>query len=243
MFTQDIVGGPSRRARNPVGKDRAMTKKSQTISFEASKEYTLDEFGYLDPPDQWDRPFAEGMAKTLGVFGGLTDEHWSFIRYLREKFEKEKTVPLLVFACLDNGLRLNRLKYLFPTGYHRGACKIAGINYAFIVRESFLHTMESYSTLETDLGIDDLGFLKDFRRWDERFVHVVADEWDLPDGLTEKHWQVIRYLRDHYTATGNVPTVFETCKANELGLAELRRLFPAGYRRGACRAAGLPFVV
>jgi len=65
---------------------------------------------------------------------GTEEKHWSFIRYLRKKFLEEKTVPVVVLACADNDLRLSEFKLLFPTGYHRGACKIAGINYDFMYK-------------------------------------------------------------------------------------------------------------
>ena len=62
----------------------------QTVSFN-SQQYSLDRHGSLDPSDRWDEEFAEGMAKTLGTHGGLTEDHWTFIRYLRMKVLEEKT--------------------------------------------------------------------------------------------------------------------------------------------------------
>ncbi len=85
------------------------------------------------------------------------------------------------------------------------------------------------------------GFLKDFNRWNDRFANLVSGEWNLRDGLTSKHWEVIRFLRNYYQATNNIPTVYEVCQAYDLDLDDLRELFPGGYRRGACRIAGLPF--
>jgi len=55
----------------------------QTVSFNR-KEYKLDRHGFLDPSHQWDEDFAEGMAKMLGIHGGLSEDHWKFIRYLRK---------------------------------------------------------------------------------------------------------------------------------------------------------------
>ncbi|MBW2455613.1 MAG: TusE/DsrC/DsvC family sulfur relay protein, partial [Deltaproteobacteria bacterium] len=100
---------------------------ARTVTFAGNRTYSLDAKGFLDPPDQWDDAFSEGMARQESIHGGLTEAHWSFIHYLRGKFLNDKTVPLLVHACADNKLRLGRLKSLFPTGYHRGACRIAGI--------------------------------------------------------------------------------------------------------------------
>ena len=54
----------------------------QTVTF-GDRSYTLDAHGFLDPPEQWDERFAEGMAERLGVHTGLTGEHWSLVRYLR----------------------------------------------------------------------------------------------------------------------------------------------------------------
>jgi len=216
-------------------------QKSESIRF-GDREYTLDRQGFLYPPEQWDEAFAEGMAARLGIYGGLTEEHWDFIRYLRKKFLEEKSVPLVVYACADNNMRLSRLAFLFPTGYHRGACKVAGINYQFMFDCNPWITYESYSVLKSEYKLTDAGYLKSFDQWDERFAQMTAVECQISQGLTEKHMQIVRYLRDYYGRTNNIPTVFVACKENGIDLGELRQLFPTGYRRGACRIAGLPFL-
>ena len=216
--------------------------EEHTVTFGDGKEYQLDRHGFLDPPKQWNENFAEGMAKAQGIHDGLTDEHWEFIRYLRKKFIAEGAVPLIVMACADNDLRLSRLQQLFPTGYHRGACKIAGINYAFLSNDNIWHTYESYRVLSTEHNMTPSGFLVDFTKWNRRFAHLVAQDWNLPDDLTDRHWEIINYLRDVFRTKNSIPSAFQTCKANNLGLDELAALFPEGYLRGACRAAGLPFI-
>jgi len=85
------------------------------------------------------------------------------------------------------------------------------------------------------------GFLKDFRRWDERFAQMIADECNLRDGLTKKHWDVIRFLRNYCETMNDIPTIWEVCAAHDLDLEEFTELFPQGYRQSACRMAGLPF--
>jgi TusE/DsrC/DsvC family sulfur relay protein len=210
------------------------------VSFKGNT-YQLDEYGFLNPPEQWDRDFAEGMAKMVGVTSGLTDRHWEFIKYLRHKFLDEKTVPVLVTACGDNNMRLSELRSLFPTGYHRGACKIAGINYQFMYETNYWLTYETAPPAKPRYRLDPLGFLEDFEQWDEDFVELALAQRQPPITPTERHLQVVRYLRDYYAVNRTIPTIFETCSANELTLDEVRELFPAGYRRGACRVAGLPF--
>jgi tRNA 2-thiouridine synthesizing protein E len=203
--------------------------------------YRLDAHGFLDPPDQWDENFAEGMAKVVGIRSGLSQRHWEFVKYLRHKFLEEKTVPVVVLACAENDMRLSELRSLFPTGYHRGACKISGINYRFMYDLNLWLTYETWAPLKPRYPLDSLGFLEDPESWDDDFVELMMSQLDPPNTPNDRHLQVLKYLRDYYTVNRIIPTVFEACSANDLSLEELRALFPAGYRRGACRMAGLPF--
>ncbi len=202
-----------------------------TVKLE-NKDYQVDEHGYLYPPEQWDEDFANGMAAALGISSGLTERHWKILRYLRKKFIEEKTVPLAAHMCLDNDTTLQELRSLFPSGYHRGACKIAGINYRFLPVPA--------AAKKPRYKLDELGFLVDFTAWDLDFVEYMMKE--LGRGSpTDRHWDVIRYLRDYYEQHHNLPTVYEACTTNDFSLKDLLELFPDGYRRGACRLAGLPF--
>jgi tRNA 2-thiouridine synthesizing protein E len=211
------------------------------ITLDNGKGYALDQHGFLDPPEQWDEDFANGIAERTGIQGGLTEEHWDFIHYLRRKFIEEETVPVLVIACAEKDMRLGKLRALFPAGYHRGACKIAGINYKFMYEHNIWLTYESYRLLKANYKMTAAGFLEDFGQWDRQFAYHVVSEWGLAGGLSERHWGVINHLRDYYLENKEIPTVYEVCKVFGVTLAELRELFPQGYRRGACRVAGLPF--
>lgn len=218
-----------------------MNGAGKTVTFGEGRTYTLDQFGFLDPPEQWDEDFAEGMARLHRIHGGLTKEHWDFLRYIRKKFLTEKTLPLLVVACAENHLRLDKLKSLFPTGYFRGACRIAGLSYRFLSEVNLWHTYETAPRLKPEYRLTPQGFLEDFHQWNEHFANLMGAEWGLPRGLTSKHWEIIRFLRNYYEATNNIPTLYEVCEAHRLDLEGFRELFPEGYRRGACRIAGLPF--
>ncbi|MCP4703759.1 MAG: TusE/DsrC/DsvC family sulfur relay protein [candidate division Zixibacteria bacterium] len=212
----------------------------QSIEFNGIT-YTLDRHGFLDPSDQWSISFAKGMAEKLGILEGLSKEHWDFINYLRSKFLDENTVPVVVKACSDNNIRLTKLRALFPTGYHRGACKIAGLNFNYMCETNLWLSYETHHNKDTEYKTNELGFLEDFELWNERFAYFVVQNWGLPDSLTDQHWKVIKYLRDFYSASKNIPSIYEVCKANDIGFDELDKLFPRGYRRGACRVSGLPF--
>ena len=87
--------------------------------------------------------------------------------------------------------------------------------------------------------IDARGFLVDPSEWDEEFAQRRADDLKMRGALSERHWELIRYLRERHAESGAVPTVFETCEAHGIELDVLESLFPDGYHRGAVRLAGL----
>lgn len=208
------------------------------------RSYEVDGQEYLVDFTDWDENFAEGMGHKLDITQGLTKEHWDVIRYIREAFEQTGRCPLVYETCRRNGLLVNELKRLFPTGYLRGACKLAGITY----KEGYLGQTHLPTTAE-DLNVisvkktytvDVRGFLVEPDQWDEFYAAHRAYDMKIPGTrLTEKHWQIIRFLRDSYMETGEVPTVYAVCDANDMELSELENLFPDGYHRGAVKIAGL----
>mgnify|MGYP002682538837 CR=1 FL=1 len=107
------------------------------------KAPSVDHLGFLDHPEDWTEDFARQTAPIVGITQGLTDRHWAVIRYLRSQFEKTGRCPLLYFVCSDNGLSVADLQALFPSGYLRGACRLAGISY----RDSILCSPVSYTHL------------------------------------------------------------------------------------------------
>ncbi len=126
----------------------------------------------------------------------------------------------------------------------RGACKLAGITY----REGYLSQAYLPKTAE-DLNhiafkktynVDVRGFLTDPKDWDEYFAAFRAYDMKVPGGrLTDNHWRIIKYLRQRFEETGEVPKVYETCEANDIELDQLEQLFPDGYHRGLVKIAGL----
>ncbi len=202
--------------------------------------YSVDELGYLTFAELWDENFAEGIAPRLGIGDGLDDDHWRVIQYLRDKYMTDDEVPSLVPMFVELGISAGEFRRLFPTGFTRGACKIAGLNFEIISRRNHSLLYENYPYLWDGFPMDPRGFLASFDRWNERFASLVAADLDLPCGLTTAHWKVIHFLRKRYEASGTVPTLQETCRSAALSLKEFHVLFPGGYRWGACRAAGLP---
>lgn len=217
----------------------------KTFSFKGGI-YDVDSEGFLLGYDEWDETFAEGMASEVGIPEGLTPEHWKIIRFIRERFKQTGECPLVYQTCKENGLHLKDLKRLFPTGYLRGACKLAGItnkerlvDYYGEKGLEFRVGEASQESEEKVYRINVRGFLIDPEEWDENFAVHKAHELKIKEGLTGKHWKIIHFLRDYFKQNGLVPTVYETCESNQLELDELERLFPDGYHRGAVKIAGL----
>ena len=99
-----------------------------TFTF-GNKEYHVDAGEYLQDPGEWDENYARGMAPKVGIISGLSDDHWRIINFIRETFQKTARCPLVYETCRSNRLHLQELKKLFPAGYLRGACKLAGVTY------------------------------------------------------------------------------------------------------------------
>ena len=209
--------------------------------------YQVDDQGFLRDPQFWDVNFAEGMAKECAI-DTLTGEHWDVIQYLREVFADLGSCPTIFAVCKANGLRPREMKKLFPTGYHRGLCRIAGVHYRVHRLPDDAHLKAAIADLEAMAGekhylVDARGFLVDPESWDANYALHRALEMKIPQGhLTEKHWQVIEFLRGVFKKEKKIPTIYETCEGCEMELEELESLFPDGYHRGALKLAGLRFV-
>lgn len=208
-----------------------------------TRQFETDRHGFLLRAEDWTEEFAVETAPRVGIGGGLTQKHWSVLAYLRQVYEDTGRCPLLYFVCRDNGLTVAQLKELFPTGYLRGLCRLAGITY----REGYVsHPCRASrgepcpaEVSDKTYRVDVRGFLVDADGWDLEFARHRAQDMQLPGGLTPDHVRVLSYLRDRYGETGRVPTIYEVCEATGLTLDELERLFPTGYHRGAVKLAGL----
>lgn len=91
---------------------------------------------------------------------------------------------------------------------------------------------------------DEEGFLMDAADWYPELADAIAAEEDQP--LDDEHREVVRYIRDHFDATGQVPEARKLLKhMQDLWGPEkatrryLYRLFPRGYGQVACKIAGM----
>lgn len=212
------------------------------------KSYELDSSDFLKEPETWDKDFAQGMALRLGMREELAKEQWDIINFIRSTYNSTGRCPNIYETCRMCDLRLKEVKMYFPSGYLRGACRLAGITYKEGYLDQFPIDWPPYTaaqdanviSADKTYRVDVRGFLVDAEDWDEYYAIHRAFDMKIPGGkLTDRHWKIIKYLRASYKNDKRVPTVYETCEANSINLEELEQLFPDGYHRGAIKIAGL----
>jgi TusE/DsrC/DsvC family sulfur relay protein len=212
------------------------------------KSYELDSNDFLKNFKSWDKDFAKGMAQRLGMQEDLTKEQWDVINFIQDTYKSTVRCPNVFETCRMCGLRLSELRMFFPTGYLRGACRLAGITH----KEGFVgqfpsdwppyEASEDVNVISEDkvYHVDVRGFLVNPDDWDQYYAIHRAFDMKIPGGkLTDRHWKIINFLRESYKKNKEVPTVYETCEKNGMDLGELEQLFPDGYHRGAVKIAGL----
>jgi TusE/DsrC/DsvC family sulfur relay protein len=99
--------------------------------------------------------------------------------------------------------------------------------------------MPTASYDNTDIPVDDEGFFTDPARWTEPMAEQIAKGAGI-DTLTDRHWTVIRFMRDQYAAKGTGPTVRVLGKTSGVSVKELYQLFPKGPAKTAAKIAGIP---
>lgn len=93
---------------------------------------------------------------------------------------------------------------------------------------------------DKQLELNDEGFLNNPQQWNQEVAAVLAKAEEGLESLSEDHWAVINFIREHYEQTKLAPMVRSICKATGLPLRRIYELFPSGPAKGACKLAGLP---
>jgi TusE/DsrC/DsvC family sulfur relay protein len=89
------------------------------------------------------------------------------------------------------------------------------------------------------VDLNDEGFFEDPNQWTEPMAVELAKENGI-DELTDKHWQVIKFMRSEYFDKGTGPTVRVLGKTSGVSVKELYQLFPKGPAKLAAKIAGIP---
>ena len=89
------------------------------------------------------------------------------------------------------------------------------------------------------VDVNEEGFFLHPEQWVEAMAPELAREEGITE-LTDRHWQVIRFMRKQYEETGEGPTVRVLGKVSGVSIKELYQLFPKGPAKVAARIAGIP---
>jgi TusE/DsrC/DsvC family sulfur relay protein len=90
----------------------------------------------------------------------------------------------------------------------------------------------------TEVTVNDEGFFTDPTQWSEDMAPQIARAEGIE--LTDRHWQVIKFMRHEYEAKGTGPTVRVLGKTSGVSIKELYQLFPKGPAKTAAKIAGIP---
>lgn len=91
----------------------------------------------------------------------------------------------------------------------------------------------------TPVSVNDEGFFTDPAQWREYMAPLIARQEGITE-LTDRHWQVIKFMRDEYEVKGTGPTVRVLGKTSGVSVKELYQLFPHGPAKEAAKIAGIP---
>ncbi len=88
------------------------------------------------------------------------------------------------------------------------------------------------------IEFDEDGFMADFMAWDKSIAEVLAQEEGI-DALSDRHYDVIEFMRKEFEENGTAPSIRKLNKLNVVPTKELYQLFPGGPAKKAARIAGL----
>ncbi|HEY5276062.1 MAG TPA: TusE/DsrC/DsvC family sulfur relay protein, partial [Coriobacteriia bacterium] len=75
--------------------------------------------------------------------------------------------------------------------------------------------------------------------WDRDIAAEIARDNGIPE-LTERHWQVVEFMRERYLRDGAAPSIRTLGKASGVPVKELYQLFPKGPAKLAAKIGGIP---
>jgi tRNA 2-thiouridine synthesizing protein E len=99
--------------------------------------------------------------------------------------------------------------------------------------------MSTTTIAGTAVELNAEGFFVDPNQWTRDIAVEMATE-DGISTLTDRHWQVIDFMRKEYFEKGTGPTVRVLGKTSGVSVKELYQLFPKGPAKMAARIAGIP---
>jgi sulfur relay protein, TusE/DsrC/DsvC family len=90
-----------------------------------------------------------------------------------------------------------------------------------------------------EVELNDEGFFIDPEQWSETIGVEIAKQAGI-DPMTDRHWQVVHYMRQQYLEKGTAPSIRTLGKASGVSVKDLYQLFPKGPAKLAAKIAGIP---
>src|SRR5664279_5195025 len=83
------------------------------------QEIEIDEDGFIQEPDKWNKDVAEDLAKAEKAYP-MGEDHWKLVNYLRDYYLKYEIAPPVRMLVKQTGLDLKKIYELFPGGLQKG---------------------------------------------------------------------------------------------------------------------------
>ena len=104
----------------------------ESLATYGNHSVAVDEEGFLLDATQWSRDMVPDIASSVGI--EMSDRHWEVVDFIRDYFVTNHAVPELrtflkyLREKYDKQTATRKYVYsLFPYGYGQQACKIAGM--------------------------------------------------------------------------------------------------------------------
>jgi TusE/DsrC/DsvC family sulfur relay protein len=92
---------------------------------------------------------------------------------------------------------------------------------------------------DAPVDVDAEGFMTNPEQWNEQIAQSIAAKNGIPE-LSDRHWQVAKFMRERYLATGTAPSIRSLGKESGVPIKELYQLFPKGPAKLAAKIGGIP---
>jgi TusE/DsrC/DsvC family sulfur relay protein len=99
--------------------------------------------------------------------------------------------------------------------------------------------MSTITLAGSTVDVDAEGFLTDPQQWNEQIAAEIAAENGIAE-LTDRHWQVVNFMRERYLESGSAPSIRSLGKTSGVPIKELYALFPKGPAKLAAKIGGIP---
>lgn len=92
------------------------------------EKFQLDELGCLQDFNSWSPEFVFELAPSVGI-EDITQDHFDILFCIRKYVSQNKKNPIIFEICRKQRIKLRDMERLFPYGFYKSACLLAGLNY------------------------------------------------------------------------------------------------------------------